>query len=130
MQRLLSVLLTALALVALHSFASAQNMSNVQIYRTSTNVSSTIAVTNTFQSVIPAPSAAFPPTNSRVACTVQNTGTNPMYVFFGPIASATIAKSVVLTTGQAVTCNNDLVSLQDQVSITGTATETFFAAYQ
>lgn len=89
-----------------------------------TNSSSTIAVTNTFQSIW----VASIDRTGRVACTVQNTGTNPMYVFFGPIADATIAKSVKLTAGQAATCNNGPVVLRQQVSITGTATETFYAA--
>ena len=66
----------------------------------------------------------------RVACTVINQGTNPMYVFAGPIASATIAKSVKLTAGQAFYCNIGQVVLKDQISITGTATETFYAAAQ
>lgn len=91
-----------------------------------TNASSTIAVTNTFQSVFAASTVQI----GRVACTVQNTGTNAMYVFFGPIADATTAKSVKLAAGQALTCNVSGVTLRDQVSITGTATETFYAAQQ
>lgn len=91
----------------------------------STNVSSTIAVTNTFQSIVVAN------TNfNRTGCSVQNNGSNAMYVFFGPIASATLAKSVKLAVGQSVNCNSAPVTLNDQVSITGTATEAYFAAYQ
>lgn len=89
----------------------------------SVNVSGTIAVTNTFQSIIAR-------NTNRSGCTVQNTGTNTMYVFFGPLADATAAKSVKLAAGGAVSCNNGPVTLTDEVSITGTATEAFFAAHQ
>ena len=89
----------------------------------SVNVSGTIAVTNTFQSIIAR-------NTNRSGCTVQNTGTNTMYVFFGPLASASTAASVKLAAGQAVSCNNGPVTLIDEVSITGTATEAFFAAHQ
>ena len=88
----------------------------------STNVSGTIAVTDTFQSVFEA--------GPRSGCTVQNNGAASMWVFFGPIASATKAKSVVLTTGQSVGCNSPGITLSDQISITGTATQEFFAAVQ
>lgn len=91
-----------------------------------TNASSSIAVTNTFQSVFDQSDVLI----GRVGCTVQNTGTNSMYVFFGPIAGATIAKSVKIAAGQSVGCNVGGVTLRDQISITGTATETFYAAQQ
>lgn len=91
------------------------------------NRSGTIAVTNTFQSIF----AASTNTRGRTACVVQNTGTNSMYVFFGPIASATIAKSVKLAAGQSASCATGAGGvLKDQVSITGTATEAFYAAEQ
>lgn len=93
---------------------------------TTTNSSSSIAVTNTFQSIWSASNVS----TGRVACTVQNTGTNPMYVFFGPIASATVATSIKLTATQSVNCNIGGIVLRDQVSITGTATETFYAGQQ
>lgn len=125
MKKLLVLLLWALFLPTI---ALAQNPVITQPYPVSSNAnaSSTIAVTNTFQSIF----AADTTKTGRVACTIQNTGTNPMYVFFGAIASATIATSVKLTAGQATTCNNNPVVLKTQVSITGTATETFYAAAQ
>lgn len=110
-------------LFALLSLLLAPIAASGQTNRTTSNLSTTIAVTNTFQSI----EAANP---SRNGCSVQNTGTNAMYVFFGPIASATIAKSVKLTAGQSVTCNFIGVVLMDQVSITGTSTETFYAGFQ
>ncbi len=94
-----------------------------QTTRTSTNLAGTIAVTNTFQSIDAANTA-------RQGCVVQNNGAASMWVFFGPIASATKAKSVVLSTGQSVGCNVFGATLGDQISITGTATQEFFAAVQ
>lgn len=90
---------------------------------TSTNAAGTIASGGTFQSIF----ASGP----RNACTVQNNGSSTQYVFFGPIASATHAKSVVLTAGQTVSCGatgNGV--LTDQVSIDGTTSDTFYAAQQ
>ena len=94
-----------------------------QTTRTSTDLSSTIAVTDTFQSI----NAANP---ARQGCTIQNNGAATMWVFFGAIAGATKAKSVVLTTGQSVRCNLPGVTLGDQISITGTATQEFYAKVQ
>ena len=89
----------------------------------SRNVSSTIAVTNTFQQVLAS-------TAGRAACAIQNNGVNTMYVFFGPIASATLTNSVRLAAGASVNCNSGITVLTDQVSITGTAADVFFAAEQ
>lgn len=94
---------------------------------TSSNVSSTIAVTNTFQSLWTASTA----TTGRVSCAIQNKGAaDPMYVYFGAIAGATIAKSVKLTTSTMVNCTVFGMVLKDQVSITGTSGDAFFAAQQ
>lgn len=93
---------------------------------TSFNASGTIAVTNTFQSIW----VANTNTRGRAGCTVQNNGTNSMWVYFGPIASATKGASVVLTVGQSTNCNVGGITLQDQVSITGTSGEAFYAAQQ
>lgn len=113
----------ALALIVLSS-AAAQSPVITQPYPVTTlNSSSTVAVTNTFQSIW---AAAVAP-RRRAACLVQNTGTNAMYVFFGPVADATTPTSIKLTAGQFATCNVGGAALQDQVSITGTAGETFYA---
>lgn len=94
---------------------------------TSVNASGTIAVTNTFQSIF----AASTGLTGRVSCAVQNKGAaDPMYVYFGAIAGATIAKSVKLTTNTMMNCTVFGMILKDQVSITGTATDAFFAAQQ
>lgn len=113
----------------LHFAAPAQAQSPVitQPYGVTTqNSSTTIASTNVFQSIWVAPTN----TRGRASCTVQNNGTNSMWVFFGPIASATKAKSVVLAAGQNVRCLVGGVALQDQVSITGTSGDAFYAAQQ
>lgn len=92
--------------------------------RATTNASGAIAVTDTFQSI-------FSADDRRAGCQIQNTGTNPMYVFFGPIASATKAKSIkIAAAGAIVECNSAGTVHSDQVSITGTQTETFYAAQQ
>lgn len=90
---------------------------------TSTNVSSTIAITDTFQSLQVA-------TSTRKGCTVQNNGSAAMYVFFGAIGSATKAASLVLSPGDVANCTVGSIVLTDQISITGTATQTFMAAVQ
>lgn len=115
--------LLALAFIGASIPALAQPVFTVPSSRSTTTASSTISVTNTFQSV-------FAAATGRTGCVVQNTGTNSMYVFFGPIASATIAGSIKLSAGQSVNCATGGIVITDQVSITGTATETFYAASQ
>lgn len=91
---------------------------------TSTNLSSTISVTNTFQSIQVS-------TVGRKGCTVQNNGNNTMWIFFGPIGSATAVTSFQLLPGTPVSCAvGGLGVLTDQVSITGTATDAFTANFQ
>lgn len=90
---------------------------------TSGNASSTITSGGTYQSLWSANAA-------RNGCTVQNNGTHTMYVFFGPIASATHALSVELSAGQSVTCQVGGLVLQDQVSIDGTTSDAFYANQQ
>lgn len=94
---------------------------------TTSNVSSTIAVTNTFQSLWIADTS----TTGRSSCAIQNKGTaDPMYVYFGAIAGATIAKSIKLTTNAVLNCSVFGAILKDQVSITGTSGDAFYAAQQ
>lgn len=118
----------------LTSTAQAQSPVVTQPYAVlSTNASSTVTSTNTFQSIWTALTAN-PNAPKRSSCTVQNNSTaspaNTMWVFFGPIASATKGNSVVLAGGQAVSCIVGGIVLQDQVSITGTSGDAFFAAQQ
>jgi hypothetical protein len=96
--------------------------------RASKNVSSTIAVTNTFQSVIPAVVGGV--AEQRASCTIQNNGTHTMYVFAGPIASATLTNSIQLSAGQFFYCYAGVTVISDQISIAGTSGDAFYAAYQ
>lgn len=97
-------------------------------------LSSTIAVSNTFQSI---QVAIVPSVGVRQGCTVQNTGSNDMWVYFGPIASATKNAGYRLTPvatgvqGGSIGCATAAGGvLQDQVSITGTMGDTFAATFQ
>lgn len=117
-------LLIALFLL-MPSLALAQTVVTTKQYGISNpdNQSSTIAVTSTFQQVF---AASTLPTG-RSTCAIQNNGSNPMYVFFGATADATIAKSVKLSVGQAVNCDSNGTVIKSAVQITGTATETYYA---
>lgn len=88
-----------------------------------TNLSSAVAVTNTFQSIQTA-------NTERKSCLIQNNGSNNMKVYFGPIASATGSNSVVLSAGSYVNCTAGGIVLTDQVSITGTAGDAYAANFQ
>lgn len=90
---------------------------------TASNASSTIAVTNTFQSV-------FAANVVRKDCLIQNKGANNMYVFFGAAASATTATAILLLPNWAITCVNGGMTNNDAVFITGTASDGFYASQQ
>jgi hypothetical protein len=93
----------------------------------STDLHGTIAVTNTFQSIQLANSG-------RDGCLIQNQSlTDTMWVYFGPIASATKGGSFMLDTthGLQISCSvGGTSALRPQVSITGTATDAFAANFQ
>jgi hypothetical protein len=92
---------------------------------TSTNLSGTIAVSNTFQSIQTANAA-------RRGGTIQNNGAANMFVFFGPITNASLTNSFIIPPGQSIQLGAPSVpgALTDQVSITGTATQAFVANFQ
>jgi hypothetical protein len=83
------------------------------------NASGTITAGGNFQSV-------YPQTKSRVGCAIQNNGTGTMYVFFGPISSATHGSSVQLPVGSGLNCNVGNTVLIDQVSVDGTTADAFY----
>ncbi len=87
------------------------------------NNSGTVASTGVFQSIWAANA-------QRKSCTIQNNSGRTMYVYFGAIAGATTGKSVVVVSGQYVGCFVGQSVLQDQISITGTTGDAFFAAQQ
>lgn len=115
----------------LASWALAQSpVSTYPLGAATTNVSTTITLTNNFQSV-------FAQSSTRRSCVIQNTGVNTMWVYFGAIAGATKAKSFPLapassagSPGGFVSCNNGSTVVTDQVSITGTTGDTFTATSQ
>ena len=126
----LVALAAALGLLALASGQAAAQTQTVSPFGVrSTNVSGTITTGGTFQSVFLAIPAGT--TQRRYGCTIQNTSTHTQWVFFGPLASATEAKAYQIAPGQPISCQlNDGTVLQDQVSITGTTSDTFVAAGQ
>jgi hypothetical protein len=133
MNQVLKWACVTLAIYALFVAASAQGVGPNPVTTlpytgaVTTNSSSTIGTGgSTFQSVFAAPTG----NQRRNACVLQNNGTHTMSVFFGPIASATTGNSVALSAGQSVQCNVGGIALQDQVSITGTSGDAFYAAQQ
>lgn len=116
------LLLTGLLfLIAGASLALAQTPVVTQTSKFSNaNASAAISVTNTFQSIWSA-------NLNRNDCVIQNNGAASMYVYFGPIASATTPNSFILAANGIFRCANSGIVVNDQISITGTATQRFFA---
>lgn len=104
----------------------------------STSAGGSVAVTNTFQSVFAA--KANPAQSMRFGCTIQNSGASnagSIFVFVGPIASATKAASFELVPvgtgvqGGSFSCATGGGGvIQDQISVTGTSGDTFAATSQ
>lgn len=115
-------LILALIMAMAPSVAFAQGLIQTKPYGVTTadNQSSTISVTNTFQQV-------FAASVGRTSCSIQNNGSNAMYVFFGDTSVATIAKSVKLSAGQSVNCDSNDVVIRTAVQITGTSTDVYYA---
>jgi hypothetical protein len=127
------ILLALLLMIPSLAFAQGLIITKQYALGSGDNQSSTIAVTNTFQQVFASSIASVSATSSsgntgRNSCTIQNNGSNAMYVFFGATADATTAKSVKLAAGQAVTCDNNGSVIKTAVQITGTATDVYYAA--
>lgn len=90
------------------------------------NVSSTITTTSTFQQIF-----AVANQSARTACMIQNNGTHTMYVFPGPTTLATTGTSVQLAAGAAFYCTNQSgATLQDNIALTGTSGDGFYASAQ
>lgn len=91
---------------------------------TTTNLAGSIVSGGTFQSIVVA--------GPRNSCVVANNGSSTQWVFFGPIASATHAKSWPLSAGASVNCNvmGNAGVITDQVSIDGSTSDTYYAATQ
>jgi len=97
---------------------------------TTTRGSAIIASTNTFQSVF---AAATPRAGSRgrSACQVVNNSSTTLWVFVGPIASATTPTALSLAQHGQWNCELAAGTIvQDQISVTGTSGASFFAVAQ
>ena len=83
-----------------------------------------VAVGGTFQEV-------FPFNQNRRGCVVQNpaNASEDLYVYVGPIGSATTAASVDLQAGMSFNCNQDLVVATDQISVTSATGGHAFVAF-
>lgn len=92
--------------------------------------SGTIAVSNTFQKVFSSVNTTASESSPlRKGCTIQNNGSNNMWVEEGATAgTAAKANSVVLTPGSAYSCSAGGTVLQGEVDITGTSADAFYAA--
>lgn len=128
-------LFTALLFFISGTCLAQQAVQVIPLQVTTTVVSGTIAVTNTFQSIFAAAASNTnqpfsTPSRGRTSCTVQNNGNHTMYVFFGPISNATLTNSLQIGPGQAILCQVSGATLQDQVSITGTSNDAFVANQQ
>jgi hypothetical protein len=128
MQRLILLLMALAAMLLVATVVWAQS-----IPVPSNNLSGTITTTGAFQ-VVQAQ------TNNRIGCTVQNNAAlssdDLMQVFFDKTNSAncsaaTSAASVQLQPGQAVSCAIAVgYVLKDQICVSGTAGDPFFANFQ
>lgn len=87
----------------------------------SVNASGTITAGGTYQQVF----AANP---TRTGCQIQNNSATTMWVYVGPIANATNAKSMLLVAAQSTfNCTNGFGVQTDQISIDGTTAGVFYA---
>jgi len=118
------LLLSLVLLIAGASLALAQApVTTVPYGAVVHNDSTAIITTNTFQSIWSASGSL----TGRTDCIIQNNGAASMYVYFGPIADATTPNSLILAAGTIFKCGNNGVITKDQISITGTSTQRFFA---
>lgn len=112
----------ALAILILVVFAWG---ANAQTRLTTRQAKVTIAVTNTFQ-------VALANQGARNGCTIQNRGSNNMFLFWGgSSAPADSTTSFVLLANQAINCSvgGDGVA-SDTVWITGTAGDVAIVSWQ
>lgn len=131
---MLKRVLVALLLLTVGAEAQqAVTTSPVQVY--SGDASSTIGVTDTFQTVW----SAITTGSSRRGCLLLNNSTHRQWVFFGADSSTpTKAKAIPLEAATAANAQGGYVScatsaggvLNDHVWITGTAGDTFVAKQQ
>lgn len=84
----------------------------------------TIAVTSTFQQLLPR-------RDDRKGCTFQNKGSNTMSVFTGRTASATTANSFSISAGQTFNCSGyGALVIIDELAVTGTSGDAYVVTEQ
>lgn len=113
--------LSLFLLIASVSYSLAQTPVVTQTSKFSNaNASADISSTNTFQSI-------WASNSNRNDCVIQNNGAASMYIYFGAIASATTPNSLSLAANGTFRCANSGIVVSDQISITGTSGQRFFA---
>lgn len=127
MKTLLRAILLAGLLEASPVLAQQQVVETQPLPRQTTNASSTISVTDTFQQIWPLQDT--PGGVTRSACAIQNNGTHTMWVFSGS-GTATKGTSVVLPAGAMYSCASSGVVTVSAISVTGTAGDAFFAGLE
>lgn len=117
-------LLLFLLLIASPAYAQQTVITKPYVAPNSTIGSGSIATTDLFQSV-------FAQNASRASCLVQNKSSlNTMWVYFGARTSATKDLSIKLSPGSGVSCSVGSVVLKDEISVTGTSADLFYAGQQ
>lgn len=92
--------------------------------RTTIQQGGTITTGGSFQSIM----AADP---DRTSCTIQNTSTHTLYVYFGSTASATTSNAFQVSAGNFFYCTTNVLALTDNVAVsTSTTSDTFVFSYQ
>lgn len=115
-------LLLALLVVGVSTFAYAQNpvLTN-PTGRTAVASGSTIATTNTFQTL-------FASNDRRSGCIVQNNGTHNMYLNIVSRTTATLSNSAVIIPGGTGGCALYGTVITGEISLTGTSGDSYYAS--
>lgn len=104
--------------------ARAQSLSVTTPFQTTSTISNgSVASTNAFQSIM-ASSA------TRKGCRIQNTSSNTMYLYVGAPSAATTPKSFQLLTKTFWDCAFGVTVITDQISVTGSAGDTYTTVRQ
>lgn len=120
----MKLIIACLVALAFAPGAWGQSTVRTQPFGARTSVlSGSIAVTDVFQSIQAA-------NTNRLGCFIQNKGTHDMWVYFGPVASATEDTSAKVPSGSTINCISGGLIVVDQVSITGTSADLFTANFQ
>ena len=112
----------AFVLAGITSANSQQNVITSPYQLGNSNASSTITSGGTFQKV-------FAANKNRRGCAIQNNGTHDMWVTIGvATASASVNSAMTLSAGNVFHCGDGVVVITGEVAITGTTSDSFYAA--